>query len=66
MTTTTWKEEDLPLSNYFVNEEERSVRAQRVAEPETSERMAKKRRIEEAEQPTEEGLSCAYVKFMPC
>jgi hypothetical protein len=59
MTTTAWKEEDLPLSNYFVNEEERSVRAQGVAEPETSERMAKKRRIEEAEQPTEEGLSCA-------
>ncbi|KAH8774805.1 hypothetical protein BGZ57DRAFT_373241 [Hyaloscypha finlandica] len=59
MTATAWKERELPLGNYFVNEEECSVREQRVAEPETSERMAKKRRIEEAEQPTEKGLSCA-------
>lgn len=66
MATTAWEEQDLPLSNFFVNEEECSVREQRVAGPETSERMAKKRRIEEAEQPTEEVLSCAYVKLTPC
>jgi hypothetical protein len=59
MTAPAWKEVELPLGNYFVNEKECSVREQRVAEPETSERMAKKRRIEEAEQPTEKGLSCA-------
>jgi hypothetical protein len=66
MATTAWEEQDLPLSNFFVNEEECSVREQRVAGPETSDRILKKRRIEEAEQPTEEVLSCAYVKLTPC
>jgi hypothetical protein len=59
MTATAWKKGELPLGNYFVNEEECSVREQRVAEPETSERMAKKRRIEQADQPTEKDLPCA-------
>ena len=59
ITATAWKKQELRLGNYFVNEEECSVREQRVAEPETSERMAKKRRIEEADQPTEKDLPCA-------